>query len=120
MGRRSRDGEGAGRLSGKGGRRDTRLVQAGRRKEWTQGIVSPPVWRASTILFDSVAELEAAKPDDGILYYGRQGTPTTWALAEALTELEPGAAGTRLFGSGVAAIAVALMSVLRPGDELLM
>jgi cystathionine beta-lyase len=107
-------------LSGKDGRSDTRLIQAGRRKEWTQGIVSPPVWHASTILFDSVADLEAAKPDDGTLYYGRQGTPTTWALAEALTELEPGAAGTRLFGSGVAAIAVALMSVLKPGDELLM
>ena len=101
-------------------RPDTRLIQAGRRKAYTQGIVSPPVWRASTILFDSVADLEAAKPEDGTLYYGRQGTPTIWAFAEALTELEPGAAGTRLFGSGVAAIAVALMSVLGPGDELLM
>jgi cystathionine beta-lyase len=107
-------------LSGNRGKGDTRLVQAGRRKEWTQGIVSPPVWHASTILFDSVADLEAAKPDDGTLSYGRQGTPTTWALAEALTELEPGAAGTRLFGSGVAAIAVALISVLKPGDALLM
>jgi cystathionine beta-lyase len=107
-------------LTGKGGRAATRLIQAGRRKEWTQGIVSPPVWHASTILFDSVADLESARPEDGTLYYGRQGTPTLWALAEALTELEPGAAGTRLFGSGVAAIAVALMSVLDPGDELLM
>jgi cystathionine beta-lyase len=107
-------------VSGKGGRRDTRLVTAGRRKEWTQGIVNPPVWHASTILFDDVAALEAAKPEDGTLYYGRQGTPTLWALAEALTSLEPGAAGTRLYGSGVAAIAVALMALLRPGDELLM
>ena len=107
-------------MSGNKGRPDTRLVQAGRRKAYTQGIVSPPVWRASTILFDSVADLESAKPEDGTLYYGRQGTPTIWAFAEALTELEPGAAGTRLFGSGVAAIAVALMSVLRPGDQLLM
>ena len=107
-------------MRGGKGRPDTRLVQAGRRKAYTQGIVSPPVWRASTILFDSVADLEAAKPEDGTLYYGRQGTPTIWAFAEALTELEPGAAGTRLFGSGVAAIAVALMSVLRPGDQLLM
>ena len=69
----------------------TRLVEAGRRKEWTQGIVNPPVWRASTILFDSVAEMEAANPPgDGVLHYGRNGTPTTWALCEALTELEPG------------------------------
>ena len=62
------------------------------------GIVNPPVWRASTILFDSVAEMHAANPPrDGMLHYGRNGTPTTWALCEALTELEPGAAMTRLY-----------------------
>jgi cystathionine beta-lyase len=99
---------------------DTKLVQAGRRKEWTAGIVNPPVWRASTILFDTVADLRAGVPEDGKLFYGRQGTPTQWSFAEALTELEPGAAGTRLFPSGVAAINVALMAVLKPGDELLM
>jgi len=101
-------------------RLDTKIVEAGRRKEWTQGIVNPPVYRASTILFDDVAALHAAEPKDGQLYYGRRGTPTSWALAEALTQLEPGAVGTKLFPSGVAAIAIALMSVLEPGDELLM
>ena len=45
----------------------------------------------------------ARAPDDG-LYYGRRGTPTQWALAEALTEMEPGAAGTMLYPSGVAAV----------------
>ena len=54
------------------------------------------------------------------LFYGREGTPTAWALADALTELEPGAAGTMLYPSGVAAIASALLAVLTPGDELLM
>src|SRR3546814_18746440 len=54
------------------------------------------------------------------LYYGRRGTPTQWALADALTELEPGAEGTFLYCSGVAAIAAALLSVLSPGDELLL
>ena len=99
---------------------DTRLVEGGRRKEWTQGIVNPPVWRASTVLFDSVDEMRAATPaEEGRLHYGRNGTPTIWALAEALTELEPGAAGTRLYPSGLAAIAVALMSLLKPGDHLL-
>jgi cystathionine beta-lyase len=98
----------------------TRLVEAGRRPEWTRGIVNPPVWRASTILFDNVAALRkaSAAPDDG-LYYGRRGTPTQWSLAEALTELEPGAAGTLLYPSGVAAIAATLLAVLGPGDELL-
>jgi cystathionine beta-lyase len=102
-------------------RLDTKLVSGGRRGEWTNGIVNPPVWRASTILFDSVADMRAAyPPEDGRLHYGRSGTPSQWSLAEALTDLEPGAAGTRLFPSGVAAVSVALMAVLRPGDELLM
>src|SRR5688500_6505836 len=99
----------------------TRLIEAGRRKALTAGIVNPPEWRASTILFDSVADMEAANPPrDGILHYGRNGTPTIWALCEALTELEPGAALTRLFPSGSGAVATALLSVLEAGDELLM
>jgi cysteine-S-conjugate beta-lyase len=103
------------------GRSDTRIVQSGRRSDYTRGIVNPPVWRASTVLFDSVAEMRAANPPaDGRLHYGRNGTPTHWALAEALTEFEPGAAGTRLYPSGVAAIASALLAVLESGDELLM
>ena len=100
----------------------TRVVQAGRRKEWTAGIVSPPVWRASTILYDSIADLRASAGRDTHhrLYYGRRGTPTQWSLADALTSLEPGAEATFLYPSGVAAIAAALLAVLSPGDELLM
>jgi cystathionine beta-lyase len=100
---------------------DTRLVEAGRDEKYTGGIVNPPVYRASTVLFDSVADMHAANPPrDGILHYGRNGTPTTWALCDALTELEPGAEMTRLFPSGAAAVAAALLSVLAAGDELLM
>ncbi|NNC71539.1 MAG: cystathionine beta-lyase, partial [Sphingomonadaceae bacterium] len=99
----------------------TRLVAGGRRKEWTGAVVNPPVWHASTILYDTVADLRAGKAhnEDGRFFYGRRGTPTQWALAEALTEMEPGAAGTMLFPSGVSAIACALLAVLRPGDVLL-
>lgn len=99
----------------------TRLVTGGRRKEWTGAGVNPPVWHASTLLFDSVADLRknTARNRDGDYYYGRRGTPVQWALAEALTELEPGAAGTMLYPSGAAAVACALLSVLESGDELL-
>ena len=99
----------------------TLVTQAGGRPEGTAGIVNPPVWRASTILYDTVADLRAAGGRDTHhrLFYGRRGTPTQWSLADALTELEPGAEGTFLYPSGVAAIAAALMSVLAPGDELL-
>lgn len=100
----------------------TRIVQSGRRPEWTAGIVNPPVWRASTILYDNVADLKLGtrSNEDGKLFYGRRGTPTQWSLAEALTEMEPEAAGTMLYPSGVAAVSTALLSVLKPGDELLM
>ncbi len=105
----------------------TKLAQAGRRAEWNSlpgqpgGIVSTPVWRASTILYDDVAHLRAATSNTHErLFYGRKGTPTAWSLADALTQMEPGAAGTMLYPSGVAAIGCALMAVLRPGDQLLM
>ena len=100
----------------------TRVVAAGRRREWTAGIVNTPIWRASTILYDSVADLRSsgARDTHHRLFYGRRGTPTQWSLADALTELEPGAEGTFLYPSGVAAIAAALLSMLSPGDELLL
>lgn len=99
----------------------TRLVTGGRRSDWTGAVVNPPVWRASTHLYASSADLAAGRPNtDGHFYYGRRGSPTQWALADALTQLEPGAAGTVLYPSGVAALAGALLAVLRPGDVLLM
>ncbi|WP_231467463.1 cystathionine beta-lyase [Novosphingobium sp. CECT 9465] len=109
----------------------TRGVLAGRRAGWTGtpehpgAVVNPAVWRASTHLYPDMAALRAHPANtDGNFYYGRRGGPTQWALAEALTQLEPGAAksggGTVLYSSGVAAIAGVLLTVLRPGDVLLM
>ena len=97
----------------------TRLVEGGRRKEWRRRIVNPPVERASTILFENVAQLRETRPGVGNYNYGLQGTATQWALAEALTELEPGAAGTALYSSGLASITTPLLAVLSAGDELL-
>ena len=105
----------------------TKLVQGGRRPEWTGdprlggSIVNPPVWRASTILYDTIADLEArGHATHDKLYYGRRGTPTVWALADALTDMEPGAVGTLLYPSGVAANSAGLLALLAPGDHLLM
>lgn len=97
----------------------TRLVTAGRRKDWTHGIVNPPVYRASTCLFDTYADLRAGvrNPDDG-LFYGRRGTPTQWALREAITDLE-GGDGTWLFPSGVAAVNSAILAFCKAGDHIL-
>ncbi|WP_353217190.1 cystathionine beta-lyase, partial [Sandarakinorhabdus sp.] len=92
--------------------------QAGR--DHAIDMVNPPVARASTILFADLAALDAAirDPDAG-LYYGRRGTQSHWALEDALTALEPGAAGTKLLPSGVAAITTSLLACLQAGDELL-
>ena len=100
----------------------TKVTQAGRREEWTGPVVNTPVWRASTHLYDSEAARKAAgkSNEDGHFFYGRRGAPTQWSLAEALTEIEPGAHGTILYPSGVAAISGALLAVLKPGDTLLM
>jgi cystathionine beta-lyase len=98
---------------------DTKLVAGGRRKEWRGKLVSAPVDRGSTILFEDVAELHSARPGLGQYYYGLHGWPTQWALAEALTGLEPGAAGTALVETGLAAVTGALTAVLSAGDELL-
>lgn len=100
----------------------SRLVRGGRRKEWTGPVVNPPVWRASTHLYDTDADRHAAGGNntDGQFFYGRRGAPTQWALAEALTQLEPGAYGTVLYPSGVAAIAGCMFAILKPGDRLLM
>lgn len=71
------------------------------------------------MMFPTLAALEKARPGNG-LFYGRYGTPTQWALEEALTQLEPGAAGTWLYPSGVAAVAAALMACVKAGDHVLM
>src|SRR3954468_12458772 len=97
----------------------TTLVDGGRRKQWRGRLVNPPIERASTILFDDVAQLKSSKPALGEYRYGLQGTATHWALSEALTLLEPGAAGTALYSSGLAAVTAALTAVLSAGDELL-
>lgn len=100
----------------------TVIVQGGRSAAYTGAVVNPPVWRASTHLYENVAALEAGKraDDERSFFYGRRGSPTQWALEDALTALEPGAAGTMLYPSGVAAIAGALLTVLKPDDVLLM
>lgn len=99
---------------------DTKLVTAGRKKDWTHGIVNPPVYRASTCLFDTYDELRerVADPAGHKLFYGRKGTPTHWALSDAMTELEKGA-GTVLYPSGLAAVTGAILALVKTGDHIL-
>ena len=80
----------------------TLVTVAGRDPERQHGVVNPPVYHASTILFPTVAAMEAARPRHGITY-GRYGTPTTFALEEAIAQLEGGDRAI-VVGSGKTAI----------------
>lgn len=102
-------------------KRDTRLIHAGRSKKWTGSAVNPPVVRASTIVFDTMAELKTATQQRGnrVPFYGRRGTPTHFAFQEAMCELE-GGVGCALYPCGAAAISGALLAFLKQGDHLLM
>ena len=99
--------------------RETRLVHAGRDPERQEGIVNPPLYRASTILYPTMAAYEGRFERRYTSYaYGIHGTPTTIALAEALAELS-GGARTLLLSSGLSAVTQALTAFLRRDDHLL-
>ncbi|MGI2260125.1 cystathionine beta-lyase [Shewanella sp. GXUN23E] len=102
-------------------KKDTLIVSAGRDSQWTKGVINPPVFRASTIVFDTMEQMRqaAAQKADGGMFYGRRGTPTHFAFQSAIAELE-GGVGTALYPSGAAAISGALLSFLKAGDHLLM
>src|ERR1700678_3180772 len=95
---------------------DTQVVNAGRDPFSYYGFVNPPVYHASTVLYPSAEDFVAHRAR---YQYGRRGTPTTEALELALQEIEgPRCAGVALLPSGLAAIAAALLSVLKAGDNL--
>lgn len=99
----------------------TQMVSAGRNPKWTQGVVNPPVQRASTVLFNTVADKKHATINRAkqTLFYGRRGTNTHFAFQEAMTQIE-GGAGCALFPSGAAAIANSILAFVESGDHVLM
>jgi cysteine-S-conjugate beta-lyase len=102
-------------------KKETKLINAGRKKQWTRGVVNPPVERASTVVFDSVKELKhaTANKNKQVLLYGRRGTSTAFAFCDAMAELE-GGAGCALYPSGTAAITHAILAFVKTGDHILM
>jgi cystathionine beta-lyase len=93
----------------------TRLVHAGRQPFENFGFVNTPIYRGSTVLSADVETLYARKAR---FIYGTKGTPTTEALENAWSEIA-GAAGTVLTPSGLSAITVAILSVVKAGDHIL-
>ena len=92
------------------------MVLGGRNPDEQFGFVNTPIYRGSTVLKPTVAELNSRQ--HARFVYGTHGTPTTEALEIAWTELA-GAAGTVLVPSGLAAVTIAFMSCLSAGDHFL-
>ncbi len=99
---------------------ETKLVVLGRDSRANHGIVNPPVYHASTVLYPTVKDLESRSdwPPKSVTY-GLHGTPTTFALEDAIAELEGGFDAV-ITPSGLSAIILALMAFLKAGDHLLM
>ncbi|MFS2156862.1 cystathionine beta-lyase [Pseudomonas sp. Pseusp122] len=100
----------------------TRLVHAARTEKGEGGRpVNVPVTRLSTVLFNSLGEMRDARQrrdTERVLSYGARGNPTAFALEDLVSELE-GGYRTRLFGTGLAAVAQTFLAYLRPGDHVL-
>ncbi len=101
----------------------TTLVTAGRHDTAYNGVpvetINPPVYHASTVLFDSCEDLMAAgRGAYKGLEYGTQGTPTQHAFENAMAEIE-GGRRTRAFPSGINAIVNVFLAYTRAGDHIL-
>jgi cystathionine beta-lyase len=92
----------------------TRIIRAGSEARPLARTVNPPIQRASTVLLPDAASLY----DPGQVSYGRESLAVRGALCEAIAEIE-GAAGVRLFPSGLAAMTGALLALLEASDDIL-
>ncbi len=93
-------------------------------KDFHNQAVNPPVVRASTIIFKSMRDIRKTQnksrkdPTGGHFDYGRQGTSTTHILSKILTKLEE-CHHVFLTPTGFGSIFLAIISLVRPGDEIL-
>lgn len=101
---------------------NTRLVKGGTAPAYEGGhAVNPPVVRASTVLFDTMGDMNDARrrrDTERLFTYGARGNPTAYALEDVVAELE-GGYRTRLFPTGLAAISMVFLACVRPGDHVL-
>ena len=90
--------------------------------EAPEGFAAPQhaVHKASTVFFPTVAAMRSRDWKDKSAYtYGLHGTPTTYALEERLCTLEGGLQCV-LVPSGLAALALVALALLKTGDEVLL
>lgn len=84
------------------------------------GAFSVPIHHASTVLFKNVAAMRSRNWQDKSAYtYGLHGTPTTFTLEARLASIE-GGTHCLLAPSGLAAIAMINLALLKSGDDMLL
>jgi cystathionine beta-lyase len=97
----------------------TALVHVGRGPQYRANTVNPPVYRASTFVFETLAEMaEASKIPYRGVFYGRNGTPTSVAFEDAVAAIS-NAHGAIATSSGVSAIMGVMLGLLNGGDHVL-
>jgi cystathionine beta-lyase len=105
-------------------KQDTTIAHAGLDPLANHGVVNPPVYHCSTIVFPDVATVHETRKErhEGTFRttsYGREGTPLTRAFESAVAALE-GAKTAVTLPCGMGAIATSLLGFLKAGDHLLM
>ena len=97
----------------------TEVGRLGRSPRKWMGAVNTPVFRASTILFPTLAEMKLAeaRKHPG-LTYGLHGLPTVTDFQSAMAELEGGDAALAV-PSGLTATTLPFLALTKPGDHVL-
>ncbi len=93
----------------------TRLIHGARQDDLNAGSVVPPIYQAST--FHYPPEFSEVAERSRVQFYTRLGNPSQEVAAELIRQLE-GAEAARVFGSGMGAISTALLTLVRPGNEV--
>ena len=93
---------------------ETRAIHAGQRPDPRTGSVIVPIYATATFAQDGVGGLR-----EGGYEYSRTANPTRTALEEALASLE-GGRHALAFASGMAAADIAIRSMTRPGDHVIL
>ena len=100
----------------------TRAVHNGRDSKKQGGMVNPPVYHGSTVVYSTLAELEQSRVDHDLkdmVVYGRFGSSSTHAFENAVAELENGF-GALSTSSGLSAVTTSILAFANSGDHVLM
>jgi len=100
---------------------DTKNIIAGKRKKLSNDFVNSPIYKGSTVLFNTVEEMQSKmkKKNNQTLFYGRFGTPATFEFENAIADIDESYTAVAT-ASGTAAIVASLLAVLKTGDHILM